>query len=160
MSLLSNFQKAKIAMAAREAYDAWDGREAYELVNQDHSATDRFEAWRHVETGKAAGVQSLRQCTQAHYGRILAHFQELAGNVATATRTRGRDADNDRRIARYKLNQALRERSLLESYAAVICRGKFKCELNQASAAQLWKIFYDVRKRRKPAAKPVGEVPW
>lgn len=161
MSPLSNLQKREIAIAARQAYLAWDGREAFELVNSDHSRTSCFESWRHVEQGKAVGIQSLRECSQAHYGRILAHFQQLGGNVAGATRTRGRDADNDRRVARYKLDQALRERGLETGYAAVICRTKYKCALDEATAAQLWKLFYDVRSRRKPTpAKPKGEVPF
>jgi hypothetical protein len=163
MSPLSHTQKRAIAIAARRAYQAWPEREAFEAINGDMSRTAVFDAWRHVETGKACGIQSLRECSQAHYGRILAHFQRLAGDTAAATRTQARDADNDRRIARYKLDQALRERGLGESYAAAICRTQYRCSLAEASPRQLWRLVYTIRNRRRPArpaAQPAGEVPF
>lgn len=152
MTPLSNRQKADIAIAARAAYDVWPEREAFEAINSELSRTNCFEAWRHVEQGNACGVQSLRASTQAHYGRLMAHFQALAGHAEQAARTRGRDADNDRRIARFKLDEALRDRGLQTGYAAAICRAKYKCPLDEASAAQLWKLFFDIRGRRKSAA--------
>jgi hypothetical protein len=152
MTPLSNEQKAKIAQLARRAYLAWPEREAFEAINSDRSKTTCFESWRHVEQGKACGVQSLRACTQAHWGRLVAHFQALAGDAAGATRTRARDADNDRRIARYKLGQALQERGLKEAYAATICRRQYRCGLEDASAKQLWSLIFTVRSRRRPIA--------
>jgi len=163
MSPLSNLQKREIAIAARRAYQAWPEREAYEALNaKEFSRSACFDSWRHVEQGKAVGVQSLRECDQSHYGRCLAHFQRLAGDATAATRTEARDQDNDRRIARWKLNQALQERGLETGYAAAICRDKFKCLLDQATPGQLWKLVYDIRRSRKPAAKkkPIGEVPY
>ena len=161
MSPLSNRQKADIGIAARQAYLAWDGRGMFERVNSNLTATDCFAAWRHVEQGKVVGIQSLREMHQGHYNRVLAHFEELAGDKASATKRRGRDADNDRRVALYKLNQALQERGLEVGYVAVICRTKYKCELSQATAAQIWKLVFDVRTRRKAVAKkPIGEVPF
>jgi len=101
-------------------------------------------------------VQSLCACTQAHYGRLVAHFQALGGNAAAATRTLVRDADNDRRIARYKLDEALRERGLREEYAAAICRRQYRCGLDGANARQLWSLLYTIRNRRKPASAPAA----
>ncbi|MFA5265066.1 MAG: hypothetical protein WC378_14675 [Opitutaceae bacterium] len=152
MTPLSNEQKAKIGQAARQAYLAWSDRLPFELINAELSASACFASWRHVEQGKACGVQSLRACTQAHYGRLLAHFQAIAGNVAGADRTRARDGDNDRRIARYKLAEALRERDLGEAYAASICRRQYRCALDEASAKQVWHLVYTVRNRRKALA--------
>jgi hypothetical protein len=154
MTPLSKLQKADIARAARRAYDVWPEREAFEAINSELSRSKCFEAWRHVESGKACGVQSLRAATQAHYGRLMAHFQALAGHAEQAARTRARDADNDRRIARFKLDQALRERGLQVGYAAAICRAKYKCPLDEASEKQLWKLVFDIRGRRKTAPKP------
>jgi hypothetical protein len=152
MTPLSNRQKADIAQAARVAYDRWPERAAFEALNGEFTATERFEAWRREEQVKACGLRSLRAATQAHYGRLLAHFQALGGRTAEAARTRGRDADNDRRVARYKLDQALRERGLEVGYAAAICRTQFRCSLAEASAKQLWKLVFTVRSRRKPVA--------
>jgi hypothetical protein len=152
MTPLSILQKREIAQLARRAYDAWSEREAFEAINSGQSRTACFEAWRHVEQGKACGVQSLCACTQAHYGRLVAHFQALGGNAAAATRTLVRDADNDRRIARYKLDQALQERGLREEYAAAICRRQYRCGLDEANTKQLWRLVFTIRNRRKRAA--------
>jgi hypothetical protein len=153
MTGLSHLQKREVAIAARRAYDAWPEREAFEAINSELSRSACFEAWRHVECGKAVGIQSLKDCTQAHYGPLLAHFKQLAGDAAGAQRTLARDADNGRRIARYKLGQALTERCLETGYAAAICRRQFRCGLDDASEKQLWNLFYTVRQRRPALAK-------
>ena len=152
-SPLSNLQKRDISIAARKAWLTWPEREAFEAINSELSASACFEAWRHVEQGKACGVQSLRDSDQQHYAPLLAHFQKLAGDTAGADRTRARDADNDRRIALFKLRQALAERGLSEGYAAAICRRQHRCELAQASVKRLWFLVYTVRNRRTATAK-------
>jgi len=155
MSPLSNLQKREIGQAAHAAWLACPDREALLAINGDMSATAVEKAWRHCEQGKAVGIQSLCACTQAHYGRLLGHFQALAGHTAAADRTRARDADNDRRVALYKLEQALRQRGLSLGYAAAICKTQYKCTLEQASARQLWRLVYTVRSRKK-LAKPAA----
>jgi hypothetical protein len=157
MSPLSNRQKAEIGIAAHRAWLACPERAALLACNGEMSATAVETAWRHVEQGRAVGIQSLRACTQEHYGRLLGHFRALAGDAAGAARTLARDADNDRRIARWKLDQALRERGLAASYAGAICRAQFKCALAEASEKQLWKLLYTVRSRRKPV-KPAAQA--
>lgn len=159
MTGLSNLQKRDIAIAARQAYDAWPEREAFEAINVELSRSECFNAWRHVEQGKAAGIQSLREMTQAHYGRVLAHFQRLAGHEAVAQRTLVRDQDNPRRIARWKLDQALRERGLDAGYAAAICRRQYRCGLDEASERQLWRLVYTVRNRRPATPAPAAATP-
>lgn len=150
MAPLSNLQKREIAIVARRAYDAWSGREAFEAANPELSRTACFEAWRHVQIRAAVHVtESLRECTQAHYGTVLAHFKGLAGDAAGAQRTRVRDADNPRRIARYKLEEALRHAGLQLGYAYAICRTQNKCSLEEASAKQLWRLVFTVKNRRK-----------
>ena len=160
MSPLSNIQKKDIAIAARRAYDAWPEREAFEAINAELSRTACFEAWRHVEIRKVVRfTESLRECTQAHYGALLSHFQAMAGDDTAAQRTRARDADNPRRVARYKLEEALRERGLELGYAIAICRTQNRCELDQASAKQLWRLVFTVRNRKRRAV-PVGDNPF
>lgn len=165
---LSNIQKRDISIAARRAYEAWPEREAFEAINVDQSRTACFEAWRHVECAKAVGIQSLREMTQAHYNRVLAHFEELAGDAASATRRRGRDHDNDRRIALHKLKEACQAADVGLSYAASICRAQYRCGLDEATTKQVWNLFYTVRNRaaaKKPApAQPADDLdplcPW
>lgn len=161
MSPLSHPQKREIAIAAHKAWLACPEREALLALNSEMSATAVEAAWRHVEQGKAVGVQSLRACHQGHYGRLLAHFQAMAGETAAAAHTLARDADNDRRIALYKLREALRERGLQESYAAAICRNQYRCALNDASPKQLWRLVFTVRSRKKALPKaPIGDNPF
>lgn len=152
---LSHIQKRDIAVAARRAYDRWPEREAFEAINSDQSKTACFDAWRYVETGKATGgTQSLCECTQAQYARVLAHFQRLAGQEDIAQNTEAKDQDNPRRIALWKLYEALRQRDLGRGYAITICRSQYRCELDQASAGQLWRLIYTIRNRHKPTARP------
>lgn len=150
---LSHLQKRDIALAARDAYQAWPEREAFEAINSHLTRTDCFEAWRHVEQGKAVGIQSLCECTQAHYARALAHFQRLAGQEGAAQHTEARDQDNPRRIALWKLRQALTEAGLPESYAAAICRRQYRCALSEASDKQVWCLVYTVRNRAAAAKR-------
>jgi hypothetical protein len=156
---LSINQKRTISQLARKAYRAWPERGAFQVINSELSKTACFEAWRHVEQGKACGLQSLKACTQVHYGRLVAHFQALAGNTDAATRTLARDADNDRRIARFKLHEALRERGLGETYAATICRRQYGTDLAGAKAAQLWHLVFTIRNRRKLVAATTAATP-
>ena len=150
---LSHLQKRNIAIAARAAYQAWPEREAFEAINSEISRTECFEAWRHVEQGKAVGIQSLRECTQAHYARVLAHFQRLAGRADAAIRTIARDDDNDRRIALFKLREECTAAGLSEAYAAAICRRQYLCELAAASDKQVWRLVYTIRNRASSKRK-------
>ena len=85
MNPLSNAQKQCIAIAARKAYLAWQEREAFEAINDHLSVSKCFEAWRHVEQGKATGgLQSLTLCTsEAHFLPLLAHFRLEFGTDVT-----------------------------------------------------------------------------
>lgn len=151
---LSNQQKGDIAKLARQAYDAWEQRDEFELANPTLSRTACFEAWRHVEQGKAVGVQSLRLCTsEKHYLRLMAHFAKLLGESARALLLLLRHGEEPRIRAYFKLRQALAERGLAEDYAAAICRRQYKRPLGEASEKQLWNLFYTVRNRRKPLPK-------
>lgn len=148
MTALDNGQKAEIAMLARQAYEAWDGREAFERCNPNLTATECFAAWRHVEQGKACGVQSLRACTQDEFLKLRAHFRALLGQDAAAVRDLLRHQEEPRIRARWKLQRALQERGLDESYAAAICRRQFKCALGDASEKQLWNLYFTITNRR------------
>ncbi len=164
MNPLSSEQKARICIAARRAYDAWEMREAYEACNDGLSLTKCFEAWRRVEQGKVTGgIQSLTLCTsERHYLPLLSHFAALAGEGGAALQLLLRHAEEGRITVYFKLLQALEERGLAEGYAATICRAKFKCALGDATEKQLWSLFFDVRKRRaavrEARAKPARHV--
>lgn len=149
MTTLSNQQKAEIGMIARQAYQAWPGREAFEECNPELSASACFAAWRHVEQGKACGRQSLRLCNQDDFLRLRAHFRALLGHGGAAVSDLLRHQEEPRIRARWKLQRALEERGLEESYAAAICRRQFKCALADASEKQLWNLYFTVTNRRQ-----------
>ncbi len=158
---LSNLQKREIAIAARRAYDARPDREEFELINSHLSRTACFEAWRHVENGKATGIQRSTAMTQDHYAAALAHFLKLAGDEPGAARVYERGQTNGKRVARWKLEEALRERGLQLGYAASICRAKYKRSLDDATEKQLWKLVFDVRSsKHKPLPKKPSENPF
>jgi hypothetical protein len=73
----------------------------------------------------------------------------LAGKPVQAYQTQLRDGDNKRRVALWKLTQALSAKGLEMGYAGAICRAQFKCQLEDASAKQLWCLFYTIYNRRK-----------
>lgn len=150
---LSNLQKQQIAQLAREAWEKWDGREAFLEANGAMSASECFTHWRHWQQGLACGQQSLRLCTgEEDFLRLRAHFLALCGRQEQAARALVRHATEPGRIALWKLREALHERGLDEAYAAAICRNQFRCTLHAASARQLWCLVFTIRNRRKAAA--------
>ena len=152
---LSNLQKAEIGQLARQAWQAWEGREAF-IESNELSVSDCFAAWRHVEQGKACGKQSLKACTsEEDYERLRAHFLALAGREGPAARALVRQATNPERIARYKLDEALKAAGFDENYAREICRIQFRCSLRNATARQLWCLVFTVRNRGRKVATPL-----
>ena len=73
--LLSNDQKTKLSIAAR---DAWAVQTKAGLVD------GKFDDWRYTETEIACGTRSFRECRNTDFRPILAHFLRLAGKTAEA----------------------------------------------------------------------------
>ena len=136
---LTNKQKGKLSMLAAKAF-------AHQKV-QGMTATE----WRHEIAISTCGVR-ISEAIQDHYNDLKSAFQDLAGYHAAAFRTQVRSPDNKRRIAMHKLVSACKERGLNESYPASICFDQFKCSLADASAKQLWCLFFTVTKRRNAQA--------
>jgi hypothetical protein len=135
---LTREQKARLSMLAREAF-----------LFQKVQGMDRDE-WRQEIAIRACGCR-ISEATQAHWADLKSAFQDLAGKPEKAFQTQMREGDNKRRVALYKLTGALAERGLQPAYAATICRAQFKCSLEEASAKQIWCLFYTVTNRRKTA---------
>lgn len=113
--------------------------------------TKDLSEWRQSVSIRACGLR-ISEATQAQWADLKAAFQMEAGEDGKAFQTQMREGDNKRRIAMHKLTQALAGKGLDVGYAAKICRIQFKCELDQASAKQLWCLFYTVTNRKN--AKP------
>lgn len=107
-----------------------------------------FEEWRHEVAIAACGVR-ISEAAQAHWVELKTAFELEAGEDGKAFQTQMREGDNKRRIAMHKLTQVLKDKGLDVSYAAKICTMQFKVPLDQASAKQIWCLFYTVTNRRK-----------
>lgn len=142
---LDNRQKAALCILAREAFEHLFG------VVPDSQAT--LDAWRHEETRKAIGIDSLRFAGQEHYPPLLAHFLNLKGesgkafNVTLSHQTSGRD------LAWAKLQGALRDKNLPEAYAAAICQRQNQCTLDRATEKQLWRLVFTIINRGNAAKR-------
>lgn len=164
MNYFTTDQIRSVCIAARQAFDAWEGRELFMESNGHLSATKCFDAWRHLETGKVTGgEQSLRHCiSERHYLPLLAHFSDIAGEGGRALKLLLRHGEEARIRVFFRLQQCLAERGLVEAYAAQIAKCKYKRELGDLSEKQLWAIYFDCKKRPlaakpKPAPRHVAE---
>lgn len=153
---LSNAQKAKLGILAREAWEAWEGRAEFLDANVELSASKCFEEWRRWEQHKKTGLYSLRDCGQEHYLTLKAHFQNLAGAGGAALKNQMRSAEEERIQAFWHLKKALAERDLAEAYAESICKTQYKIPLSEATEKQLWRLVYTIRSRRKATRKAAG----
>ena len=143
---LANNDKARICIRAREAFDKAD-------------TTQDFETWRrHEQFIAVTGANplsdrtsrlSLRDCTQSDLLKIVAHFEDLAGEPGRALDAHMRDEVKDSAIAMRKLEAECAARELSLEYPAAICRRQNKCELDAATPNQLWRLVFTIRNRKK-----------
>lgn len=154
---LENQDKARLCILAREA---WDVNDECRITNVD------FATWRkHQQFLAVTGANplldrtsrlSLRDCTKRDLLKLVAHFENLAGETGRAVKTHMRAATQDTAVAMHNLTAACGERGLSLSYPAKICAKQNKCALEDASANQLWRLVFTVRNRRKKRdASPV-----
>ena len=133
---LTKKQKGLLSMLAAKAYAA----------QEIHAVT--LTEWRHDTAIRACG-RRISEATQKHWADLKAEFQDLSGQPVAAFKTQMREGDNKRRIALHKLTQALSAKGLNPSYAASICFCQYKVPLEQATAKQLWCLFYTIQNRKK-----------
>lgn len=136
---LTRRQKMELCVAARAAHRRMGGGAPADV-------------WRRAEAVKAAGCR-VSEATQNEYLRLLAHFQDLAGDSGRALETELRSAEEPRRVALRKLRLECAARGLSMGYPEAICRRQYKCGLDEAAPNQLWRLVFTVRNRRKKAAK-------
>lgn len=110
-----------------------------------------FDDWRHDQVSLATGgaATGLRDLRRGDWRKVAAHFLTLSGKFRPAFRVAKRVGQEDRDEALYKLREACDEAGVMyPDYPAAICRTACKCELDAATAKQLWRLFYTVRNRR------------
>lgn len=153
---LSTTQKATIGRLASTAYKAEADRGNVTIPAT--GKTDHAREWRHGEYFKVTGRNELEACNQSHFRELRSHFEGLIGTPASSARSfrdsmrtgpaNSKAAINDtheaRELWRHHLTESLTKYSFHESYAAAICRNKYKCALGQATAEQLRNLNFAV----------------
>jgi len=144
---LSHNQKAKLAIAARSAFD-----KHHKAGLIDNGQT--FDDWRHAECSAATDgrVGGFREATQRDYRLLRGHFANLNGDGATAIQDaiHGSPDEADLDQARAILRRECRTKGhAYPEYPAAICRQQYKRPLSEASIKQLWSLIYTVRNRKK-----------
>jgi hypothetical protein len=144
--VLERNDKARICILARQAYDKAE-------------TTQNFETWRHHEqfiavTGANPLLDrtsrlSLLDCNQRDVPKLIAHFQDLAGEPGHAVKTYLRESMKDQAVALHKLKEACEERGLELSYPGKICKQQYKCAIEDASPNQIWRLVFTIRNRKK-----------
>ncbi len=134
---LSNQQKAQLCILSDEAWDKQGGMD---------SACDKSE-FRHEQVKVATGKPGLTACVQDDYKLLLAHFLGLVGESGRAFKAQLDHGTEPKRLAMFKLREALRNARLPEAYAAAICKRQFRCALADATAKQLWNLTFTINNR-------------
>lgn len=144
--LISKSQLINLAKAARAAFDA--GLNAGQIPKGT-----KFDDWRHGSMDEVLGKVSFKELTQRDYLPMLAWWQDRAGESGKAMESIMRADSNPLRIARHKLEEALKKAKLPPAYVIAICRRQYKCELTEASVKQIWQLVYTINNRGKARAK-------
>lgn len=132
---LTNGQKARICILAREAWEA-------------ECRPGDFGDWRHEQQARACGHGSLLACAQADYLLLTAHFKNLLGRSGAAFRDLMRHGTEGKRLAVHKLRAACDQYGFAyPDYPAAICRRQYRCSIEDASERQAWNLFITVRSR-------------
>jgi len=138
---LSKGQKARLSILARKAF--------YHQKVQGMTATE----WRHEIAIQKVGCR-ISEAVQDHWNDLKSTFEDLSGRPGKAFNTQVRAGDNKRRVALFKLTKELEAHNLAPGYGEKICFAKFKVSLAEASAKQIWAIYFDITKRPVKGSKP------
>ena len=140
---LNNSQKRILSQLAQRAYN----RARALARGRGEEMTERPDDFRRRHVVTVCGKQGLRCCSQDDYGAVKGHFLDLLGEHRQAFTAVLHGEGNARRVAEYKLMEALEAAELPLSYAAAICRSQFKCSLEDATSKQIWCLTFTVKNR-------------
>lgn len=138
----------QIRTLAVEARRAWAAQRKLGL------AEESFDAWRHGAVQDAApGKGGLRELTQADFAPVRAWLKELADGQRPGC-LRSPAEDDDARRARWTLRREMAARTRVfggpdgvEAYVADLFRRIHGTTMEEASAKQVWQVFYTLRER-------------
>jgi acyl-CoA-binding protein len=134
MSALSNKQKFYLVKDATRAWKAL-------------GKPGTFDEFRRAQVEKVTGLQGLRECSQGHYLKLKARFEDLAGNPDKALNTHLRAETNDRRQYIHLIAELIAKHELAPTYADSIARDRFKQPFSECSAEQVLDILKTIKAR-------------
>lgn len=130
-----------------------EGERAGERCPSESEILRRF---RHAEVAKATGKLGLRCCSQDDYGNVKAHFLNLLNEPGKAFTAHVAGANNDDRIAEWKLDQEIRAAAdvgITRRYAEEICKRQHGCTILEASTKQKWNLMFTIKNRASARRK-------
>ena len=150
---LSKNQQRYLAMQSARAFEL--ARERGEAVLDCGCQESQETSFRHNLVLTACGRHGLCCCGQDDYLRVKAYLLHLLGDDGAAFEAHLRAESEPRRLAEYKLKEALREFDLPWDYAQAICRRQnHGLGMADVGPNTLWNIVFTIRNRsrRKRAA--------
>lgn len=138
MIALSKLQKRQVVLLARRA---WRQHCAYLRADTGPGAPlPEFDTWRHDHVHRACGKLGLRLCIQSDYPAVMAHFLHLLGEDGAALEWMMRANQDPRQQAWIALEYFIRKWRLPCDYVSNTCRAICRCDLEHATAPQIWRI--------------------
>lgn len=138
---LSNRQKAYLSGLAKAAW---------RILSQGGGTDEKEADYRKREAISCCG-RRISEARNRDFSDLEAHFLALSGKSGRAFDSAMKADSNPARQALYKLRQLLAKQGRDESYAAKILRDKFKTTLADASAKQLWSVYFDCQRTFRSA---------
>ncbi len=144
---LSNPQKAYLSGLAKKAWT---------LLRQNGATDESEKEYRQRESIGLVG-RRVSEALNGDFEALEAHFLAASGQSGRAFEKAMKADSNDARQALWKLRGLLQKHGKAEDYAAKIMRDKFKTTLPEATAKQVWSVFFDCQRNfKKQTATPAG----
>lgn len=144
LAALSNEQKTRIVLLAREAFD-------FMVETGALGDAAEFDAWRHEQCQQTVERPGLSVCRNEDYLPLRAHFLRLLGRKDAAEIAAKRVWDDPRRQALAKLQHECRAAADVMpaawDYAAGFVRNKRGVSIDDADAKTVWHAVFLVRRR-------------
>lgn len=133
---LSNRQKAYLSGLAKTAW---------RILSQGGGTDEKEQEYRQREAISCCG-RRISEARNGDFSDLEAHFLALAGKSGRAFDSAMKADSNPARQALFKLRKLLQKQGRAEDYAAKILRDKYKTTLTEATAKQLWSVYFDCQR--------------
>lgn len=139
MKLLSPKQKAALAQMARRAFN--------KQVAAGHLDGITFDQWRHDEVERLTGKPGLRECANADWNSLAAHFESLAGDDGRALNHLLRAGSDRARQYAAVIQRELQRADLPLEYAEAIALDRWKKPMADLEEEALRLLMVTIKSR-------------